>query len=103
MGLVIHTIAFGNVDSGRTRVLDIDTETLDKIAELTGGESFVASQTQQLAEIYKRINEIESTQFTLNQFRARTELFSWPLGLALLLSFYLVWRSITPRPSKESA
>ncbi|WP_044412330.1 VWA domain-containing protein [Thiomicrospira microaerophila] len=105
VGLVIHTIAFGDVQAGgsRNRVFDIDTETLEAISALTGGESFVASQTQQLAEIYKRINEIESTQFTLNQFRARTELFSWPLGLALLLSFYLVWRSITPKPSKESA
>lgn len=98
IGLVIHTIAFGDVHSaaGRNRSLDIDTATLDAIAALTEGQSFVASQTSQLAEIYQRINEIESTQFTLNQFRARTELFHWPLGLALWLSFYLVWRKITP-------
>jgi Ca-activated chloride channel homolog len=98
IGLVIHTIAFGDVQSaaGRNRSLDIDTATLQAISALTGGESFVASQTSQLAEIYQRINEIESSQFTLNQFRARSELFHWPLGLALLLSFYLVWRKISP-------
>lgn len=98
IGLVIHTIAFGDVQTGanRNRVFDIDTEALEAISGLTGGQSFVASQTSQLVEIYQRINEIESTQFTLNQYRARTELYPWPLGLALLMSFYLVWRSLHP-------
>lgn len=90
-GLVIHTIAFGQV-SNQTGNRDIDTDTLQTIAELTGGEAFMASQTDQLARIYKRINEIESSQFTLNQYRARTELYIWPLGLALLVSFYLAWQ-----------
>lgn len=89
-GLVIHTIAFGQVGN-QSGNRDIDTQTLQNIAELTGGEAFMASQTDQLARIYQRINEIESSQFTLNQYRARTELYIWPLGLALMLSFYLAW------------
>lgn len=93
-GLVIHTIAFGQVGN-QAGNRDIDTQTLQTIAELTGGEAFMASQTDQLARIYQRINEIESSQYTLNQYRARTELFVWPLGLALLLSFYLAWQRTT--------
>ncbi|WP_038125801.1 VWA domain-containing protein [Thiomicrospira pelophila] len=90
-GLVIHTIAFGQVGNQNGN-RDIDTQTLQTIAELTGGEAFMASQTDQLARIYQRINEIESSHFTLNQYRARTELYIWPLGLALMLSFYLAWQ-----------
>lgn len=102
MGLVIHTIAFGDIhpQRTRTRVFDIDTAMLEQIASLTGGQSFIAGQTDELAQIYQRINEIESTDFTLNQFRARTELFSWPLGLALGLSFLLVWRRLATQGEK---
>jgi len=104
IGLVIHTIAFGDVQatSGRNRTLDIDTAMLATISKLTGGQSFVAGRTEELAEIYQRINELESTQFTLNQFRSRSELFHWPLGFALLLSFYMVWRKISPLRSLKS-
>lgn len=94
-GLVVHTIAFGQVDR-QSANRDIDTDTLQTIADLTGGEFFMASQTDQLARIYERINEIESSQFTLNQYRARTELYVWPLGLALLLSFYWAWQRTRP-------
>ncbi|HEY9017955.1 VWA domain-containing protein [Thiomicrospira sp.] len=103
-GLVIHTIAFGQVNN-QVSQRDIDTDTLQTIAELTGGEAFMASQTDQLARIYQRINEIESSEFTLNQYRARSELYIWPLSGALLLSFYLAWRhtrnSSKPQQSGE--
>jgi Ca-activated chloride channel family protein len=99
MGLVIHTIAFGNVQAelpvnpNQSIRGEIDLETLQKIADLTGGQAFIANQTQQLQQIYQRINELETNRFTLNQYRARTELYTWPLGLTLLLSFLWAWRA----------
>jgi Ca-activated chloride channel family protein len=98
VGLMIHTIAFGNTDPGRGRSADdIDTETLKTVAELTGGQSFLASRTEDLAKIYQRINEMESSEFTLNQYRARTELYTWPLGLVLLIGLtWMAWRLHAP-------
>ena len=99
MGLVIHTVAFGGEENlryrGQTqRRSDIDLDALDQIAQSTGGQAYFASNTEQLAHIYDEINRLETSEFTLNQYRARTELYSWPLGLALLLSFFYAWRAL---------
>jgi Ca-activated chloride channel family protein len=97
MGLVIHTIAFGGEDNLRYRDQgaqrgDIDLATLEQIAQRSGGQSFFASKTEQLAQIYDQINRLETSDYTLNQYRARSELFSWPLGFALALSLLYAWR-----------
>ncbi|AHF02149.1 von Willebrand factor A [Thiomicrospira aerophila AL3] len=93
MGLIIHTIAFGNIDTSRGRpvssAFDIDLEALEKISGLTGGRSFAAGDAQTLRDIYRTINELEANTFELNHYRARHELFIWPLGLALLLSWLI--------------
>lgn len=98
-GLVIHTVAFGGEENlirhnerNISSAMDIDLTALETISALTGGETFFASRTDQLAEIYRRIDEIELSEFTVNQYRARTELFHWPLGAALILSFVMAWR-----------
>jgi Ca-activated chloride channel family protein len=99
--LIIHTIAFGNIDTTRGRAVssafDIDLEALEKIAGLTGGRSFAAGDAQTLRDIYRTINQLEANSFELNHYRARYELFIWPLGLALVLSwFYAAYRLIRP-------
>lgn len=104
MGLVIHTIAFGDVQPelkltpNQSIRGEIDTQALQQIADLTGGEAFIANRTNQLQKIYERINELETNKFTLNQYRARTELYIWPLGLALLISFSWVWLASGRQP-----
>lgn len=95
-GLVIHTIAFGDVkpeaikNPELARAGEIDILALQEIADITGGQAFIANQTSQLDKIYQQINQIETSDFTLNQYRARTELYTYPLGLALILSFFWV-------------
>ncbi|SFR56702.1 VWA domain-containing protein [Thiomicrospira sp. ALE5] len=101
MGLVIHTIAFGNVDSTSGRpvssAFDIDLEALETISNITGGQSFAAGDARTLRNIYRAINELEANTFELNHYRARYELFIWPLGLALILSwFFAGYRLIKP-------
>jgi Ca-activated chloride channel family protein len=101
MGLIIHTIAFGNIDTSRGRPIssafDIDLEALEIISGLTGGRSFAAGDAQTLRDIYRTINQIEANTFELNHYRARHELFIWPLGLALLLSWlYAGYRLVRP-------
>ena len=42
--------------------VDIDEEMLTRIAEMTGGEYFRATNTERLQEIYERIDELEKTE-----------------------------------------
>ena len=102
MGLKIYTIGIGQVRSkgidtflyGNSR--DMDVATLQRIAEITGGQFFVASDTNQLNEVYATINQLESNQHDINNYRLREELFYWPLGIALILSFWIAWRRLYP-------
>lgn len=91
MGLIIHTIGFGNISGTRGRTInsafDIDTASLNTLADMTGGRNFAAEDTQSLQVVYQAINDIEANRFELNHYRARYELFIWPLGLALILSW----------------
>jgi Ca-activated chloride channel family protein len=96
MGLKIYTIGVGKVSKailqGMVQVRgEMDVHTLKKIAEITGGKFFLASDARQLEAVYDEINQLEASPYQVHQYRLRTELYPWPLGLALLLSF--IWAS----------
>jgi Ca-activated chloride channel family protein len=90
-GLRIFTIGVGAAEeqslfgftSGNT---DLDVGLLQKIASITGGEFFRATNPQALQAVYRRINQLEPTAGNKQWLRPADEWFSWPLGLALLLS-----------------
>ena len=100
MGLKIYTIGVGRVNKqiGIDRFLanksDMDIETLTQISDKTGGQFFQANDTQQLAEIYQYINQLESVEHDIFSYRLRSELYFWPLGLAFLLSLLLAWQQL---------
>lgn len=82
---------------GRTRYrnvpTDVDEPTLKEIAKLTQGEFFRATDTEELENIYAKIDELEKTEIKLKNFTYYDELFFYPLlaGLLfLLLEFALV-------------
>lgn len=60
----------------------IDEESLQRIAERTGGRAFRALDTAALNRVYAEIDALERTEITLEQFVDFRELFHWPLGLA---------------------
>jgi len=62
--------------------IDLDTETLQKIADMTGGRSFLATDAQALKQIYDEIDRMEPTTFKVKQYTVYNEL----AGLWLLLS-----------------
>lgn len=94
-GLKIYTIGIGQqrspsiLDSFLSSGYGMDIETLKNIADITGGEFFLASDTKRLNEIYAHINLLEKTTHQIHQFRLRTELYQYPLGLALILSLLI--------------
>jgi Ca-activated chloride channel family protein len=74
--------AFGRERMAMARV-DIDEETLAKVAEQTGGRYFRATDTDSLQRIYEEIGRLEKTTRTLKQFHHHDELILWALLPAL--------------------
>lgn len=65
---------------------DLDENTLVKIAESTGGRYFRARNTDELNNIYMLLDKLEPVEKDKQFFRPRTDLFYWPLAMALLLA-----------------
>jgi Ca-activated chloride channel homolog len=99
LGLKIYTIGVG-ADVAMMRRLygtarvnpsaDLDEPTLAAIARATGGRYFRARQTDELVDIYRTLDELEPVIGDEEQFRPRTELFYWPLSLALFIAVSLL-------------
>lgn len=65
---------------------DLDEDTLVRIAETTGGRYFRARNADELNNIYLLLDKLEPVEKDKQFFRPRTDLFYWPLALALALA-----------------
>ncbi len=68
---------------------DLDEKTLKAIADTTGGRYFRAKNPEELAKIYAVVDQLEPLEQEAATFRPTTELFYWPLAIALCLSLLL--------------
>jgi Ca-activated chloride channel family protein len=70
-----------------TRQLEtkIDLDLLEKIADLTGGQMFRASDPESLQEIFRSIDQLETARYTTTVSTWYRELMAWFAGPALLL------------------
>jgi Ca-activated chloride channel homolog len=66
--------------------VDLDENTLVKIAESTGGRYFRARNADELNNIYMLLDQLEPIEKDKQFFRPRSDLFHWPLALALILT-----------------
>jgi len=66
---------------------DVDVETLAKVAALTGGKTYRATDTQKLKQIYDEIDKLEKSTVEMKNYTQYQELFPWLLagGLAVML------------------
>jgi len=88
-GLKIYTVGIGaqrrtNIDFFSQSRSSLDEETLLKIAEMTGGRYYRATDTETFRKIYAQLDELEPIERKQQQWRPRTDLFYWPLSAALL-------------------
>ncbi|GGI84739.1 VWA domain-containing protein [Legionella impletisoli] len=67
---------------------DLDEETLQKVADITGGRYFRATDMQSLQNIYDTINRLERVSQDEETIRPQHDYYYWPLSLALVLFFY---------------
>jgi len=65
---------------------ELDTETLQAVADKTGGRFFRASDSAQLQEVYTELNRLEPSVRDSRSLRPVHSLYMWPAGAALLLS-----------------
>lgn len=63
----------------------IDENLLRNIADITGGQPFVASNNRALEEIYKKIDQLEKSRIEVTSYRNAAELFSGWLDAGLIL------------------
>lgn len=68
---------------------DLDEKTMTALAEKTGGRYFRAKDIKELEKIYAELDQLEPVERDKRYYRPKTELFPWPLGLALGLSAVL--------------
>ena len=71
----------------RSVAVDVDEDTLQEIAQMTGGQYYRADNAERFREIYTEIDKLEKTEAVINKFTQFKELFPWwvACGLALLL------------------
>ena len=99
LGIKIYTIGAGirgsapfpmKDDFGQTHIVmvpsDVDEDTLGKVAQMTGGQFFRATDTEKLNDTYAQIDRMEKTTHTVKKYEHVSELFAWAVipGLFVL-------------------
>ncbi len=91
LGVKIYTIGLGNREIVQAMGLPPgylpDEDTLQQIAQMTGGKYYRADNAEKFKAIYAEIDKLEKTEAVINKFAQFDELFPWfvSCGLALLL------------------
>jgi Ca-activated chloride channel family protein len=100
LGVKVYTVGIGvrgmapmpGVDMFGRKVyqmmpVDVDEDTLQKIADATGGKYYRADNAERFQQIYAEIDKLEKTEAVINKYTEFKELFPWFVwaGLALLL------------------
>jgi Ca-activated chloride channel family protein len=98
-GIRIYTVGVGTIGEAPYPVqtpfgiryqnvpVDVDEKTLQKIAEMTNGQYFRATNNRALKDIYEQIDQLEKTRVEVKAYRSYTQLFyNWvKVALAALL------------------
>jgi Ca-activated chloride channel family protein len=82
-GIVIHTVAAGDPTAAGEE--KIDEEALRTVALTTGGGYYRAENREALAQIYTRLDALETRKVETLSHRPKRDLFQWPLGVVVVL------------------
>lgn len=101
--LKVYTIGIGSKKTpglfsktNRNNPVILNETALKTVAKLTNGRYFHAADFAQLQDVYQTINNLEPIDIGAERFHNITELYHWPLGIALLLSFFYASLKIKP-------
>jgi Ca-activated chloride channel family protein len=113
LGIKIYTIGAASADVAKfpardafgrrvyvTIPVDINEGDLKKIAEITGGKFYRATDTETLQRVYKEINQLETSKAAVKHFEHVREYFAWMIypglfffGLEVALA-HTRWRRV---------
>ncbi|MBK27761.1 MAG: hypothetical protein CMO77_02905 [Verrucomicrobiales bacterium] len=109
LGVKVYTIGVGTIGMApmpytdvfnrkryRNVEVNIDEDTLKKIADLTGGKYFRADSSRKLRQIYNDIDKLEKTEIEVERYFNYDELFHYFIlaGLAFLLLELILANSV---------
>lgn len=113
LGVKVYTIGVGTRGQAPMPVIDpfgrkayrnvpvnIDEETLTRIARMTGGKYFRADSADTLRDIYAEIDQLEKTEVQVKKYQRYRELYAWLVGPGLFLLLleiilsHTVWRRL---------
>jgi Ca-activated chloride channel homolog len=103
LGVKIYTIGLGNREYVERMGLPPgylpDEDTLQKIANMTGGKFYRGDNTEKLQNIYDEIDKMEKTEAVVSKYTKFTEFFPWFVlgGTVLLLLETLLSQTIFRR------
>ena len=80
----------GGIVGWERQAIDLDEESLKKIAEISGGEYFRAVDTDSLVKIFRLIDAMEKTKVETVIYREYRELFMFPVLCGLVLALAAV-------------
>ena len=85
-GVQVFTIGIGDTEAtGEDRV---DFDTLQLIAQRTGGQFYNAEDERTLDQVYRRIDEATTAEVRTESWRPRESLVHWPVGAATVLMLF---------------
>jgi Ca-activated chloride channel family protein len=88
LGVKVYTVGIGTpevaMQMGRPDLLP-DEETLQQIAEKTGGKYYRADNAEHFRQIYAEIDRLEKTEATISKYTEFRELFRWLVAGGLLI------------------
>jgi Ca-activated chloride channel homolog len=110
-GIIMHVVGiasdqfaqrsmFGNRPGAL--ISEIDDAAMTEAAEMTGGRYFRARTLEDMVAIYEELDQMEPIEQDEQTYRPINQLFHWPLGLALLLSFIMALMAL-PAASRAGA
>lgn len=90
-GIQIYTLGMGSINTvGDDKV---DFNTLNKIAVMSNGKSFEASDSNAIAKVLAQVNEIAPASYQQQSYRAKTDLYPYLVGPMIIL-YILVWSGL---------
>ena len=111
LGVKIYTVGIGEQGSAPMPVfmdgqkvgyqnvpVDVDEETLQKIADKTGGKYYRADNAEKFRQIYAEIDKLEKTEATVNKYTEFHELFPWLVAAGW---FCCCWKLCSHKPCSE--
>ena len=82
-GITLYVVAMGDPETIGENALDM--ETIDMVARMTGGRSFIALSQQDLEQVNTEIQALEQTLYSSKQYQPKVSLHYVPVAFVLLL------------------